>query len=203
MGHASHPTSRTCPQAIPQSIPSTTYAMGYRSESTRESPLKSPDKPTNEEARQQALDLTGVLDSSPEDDFDDITALVATQLKVPICLVSLVDRDRQWFKSRHGLSATETSRELSFCGHVVFDGAPLVVEDARTDLRFRDNPLVCGSPHVVSYAGFPLKTDGGFTLGTLCAIDHVPREFSEADREFMRGAAKLVEHAIRRRSLLR
>jgi diguanylate cyclase (GGDEF)-like protein/PAS domain S-box-containing protein len=165
--------------------------------------VKSPAKPPNEQARQQALDLTGLLDTPPEDDFDDITALVAAQLKVPVCLVSLVDRERQWFKSRHGLQATETPRDVSFCGHVVADAAPLVVEDARRDPRFGDNPLVRGAPNVVAYAGFPLSSDTGHTLGTLCAIDHEPRQFTEDQLELLRGAARLVNHAIRRRALLR
>lgn len=165
--------------------------------------MQAPQMPANEDARQQALVETGLLDSAPEQEFDDITALVAARLGVPICLVSLVDRERQWFKSHHGLEATEAPRELSFCGHVVFDGAPLVVEDARGDARFADNPLVIGPPHVRSYAGFPLVSTSGLPLGTLCTVDHQPRAYSAVDREFLSGAARLVSHAIRRRSLLR
>jgi diguanylate cyclase (GGDEF)-like protein/PAS domain S-box-containing protein len=163
--------------------------------------MKRPETPTNEEARQRALDETGLLDSAPDADFDDITALVAARLGVPICLVSLVDRDRQWFKSRHGLDATQTPRDVSFCGHVVFAGTPLVVEDAAIDTRFADNPLVAGPPHVRSYAGMPLATEAGLTLGTLCAIDHAPRQFTQDELDFLRRAARLVLSLIRRRAL--
>jgi diguanylate cyclase (GGDEF)-like protein/PAS domain S-box-containing protein len=163
--------------------------------------MKRPDTPANEEARQRALDESGLLESAPDAAFDDITALVAARLGVPICLVSLVDRDRQWFKSRHGLDATQTPRDVSFCGHVVFEGAPLVVEDATADARFADNPLVAGQPHVRAYAGMPLATEAGLTLGTLCAIDHVPRRFTPEDLGFLRAAARLVASLIRHRTL--
>ena len=165
--------------------------------------MKRPDRPADEEARQRALDETGLLDTRPDAEFDDITALVAAQLRVPICLVSLVDRDRQWFKSRHGLEASETPRDVSFCGHVVADGMPLVVEDAAADPRFADNPLVTGAPHVRAYAGMPLTTEAGFTLGTLCVVDHEPRPLAPADLECLRRAARLVLNVVRRRTLER
>jgi diguanylate cyclase (GGDEF)-like protein/PAS domain S-box-containing protein len=163
--------------------------------------MKRPQTPGNEEARQRALDETGLLDSAPDAAFDDITALVAARLGVPICLVSLVDRDRQWFKSRHGLDATQTPRDVSFCGHVVFDGAALVVEDATADARFADNPLVAGPPHVRAYAGVPLTAEAGLTLGTLCAIDHASRRFTPEDLDFLNAAARLVTNLIRHRTL--
>ncbi len=163
--------------------------------------MKRPEMPANEAARQRALDETGLLDSLPDPEFDDVTALVASQLRVPVCLVSLIDRDRQWFKSRHGLDAAQTPRDVSFCGHVVADGTALVVEDAISDPRFTDNPLVTGPPNVRAYAGVPLATDAGFALGTLCAIDHESREFTPSDVAFLRGAAQLVLNVIRRRTL--
>ncbi|MFM8681030.1 MAG: GAF domain-containing protein [Alphaproteobacteria bacterium] len=163
--------------------------------------LERPARPANEDARQRALDETGLLDTRPDAEFDDITALVAAKLGVPTCLVSLVDRDRQWFKSRHGLDASETPRDVSFCAHVVADGNPLVVEDATTDARFADNPLVTGPPDVRAYAGMPLATEAGLVLGTLCAIDSGPRAFAQDDLEFMCRAARLVMDAIRRRTL--
>ncbi len=165
--------------------------------------MKCPEIKADEAARQQALDATGLLDTAPDAEFDAVTALAAAHLGVPICLVSLVDRDRQWFKSRHGLDAPQTPRDVSFCGHVVADGMALVVEDAASDARFADNPLVTGPPHVRAYAGIPLTTEAGFTLGTLCAIDHTPRVFSDGDIEFLRRAAGLVRDGIRRRTLER
>jgi diguanylate cyclase (GGDEF)-like protein/PAS domain S-box-containing protein len=165
--------------------------------------MKRAEKPVNEEARQRALDNTGLLDTAAEPEFDDITALVASRLGVPMCLVSLVDRDRQWFKSRYGLSATQTARDISFCGHVTFEGAPLVVEDAAQDDRFADNPLVTGPPNVRAYAGIPLTTESGFTLGTLCAIDSAPRQFSPGDLDFLHHATRLVMRAIRRSTVER
>ncbi|MFZ9450205.1 MAG: GAF domain-containing protein, partial [Alphaproteobacteria bacterium] len=165
--------------------------------------MQRPARPANEDARQRALDETGLLDTRPDAEFDDITALVAAHLGVPTCLVSLVDRDRQWFKSRHGLDASETPRDVSFCGHVVADGTPLVVEDATTDARFADNPLVAGPPNVRAYAGMPLATEAGLVLGTLCAIDSQPRAFAQGDLDFLRRASRLVMDAIRRRTLAR
>jgi diguanylate cyclase (GGDEF)-like protein/PAS domain S-box-containing protein len=176
-------------------------ALDFPPESPHTWTVKVPSRPVNEAARQRALEQTGLLDTRPDAEFDDITALVAAHLGVPICLVSLVDRDRQWFKSRHGLDANETPRDVSFCGHVVVESAPLVVEDATTDARFADNPLVCGPPNVRAYAGMPLATTTGLVLGTLCAIDNRPRAFAQGDLDFLRRAARLVMDAIRRRTL--
>lgn len=140
--------------------------------------MKSATIPANEEARLAALRSYDLLDTEPEAWFDSLTKLASALLDVPIVLVSLVDRDRQWFKSRHGLSSTQTSREISFCAHVVADGAPLVVPQALSDLRFCDNPAVEGEPFVRFYVGVPLRTSDGHVLGTLCAIDRQPRNLS-------------------------
>lgn len=137
--------------------------------------MKTPGIASNETARLEALESYDVLDTDTEAAFDGLTELAAGILGVPIALVSLVDEKRQWFKSRHGLGATETPRDVSFCGHVVAEAAPLVVLDAFADARFVDNPLVMGEPRVRFYAGMPLRTPDGFVLGTLCAIDHEPR----------------------------
>jgi PAS domain S-box-containing protein len=137
--------------------------------------MKAPLFPNDEPERLLALQRYGVLDTPADAGFDALTRLAAHALQVPVALVSLVDADRQWFKSRYGLEVEETSREISFCGHVVGDGLPLVVEDAANDRRFADNPLVTGDPRVRFYAGFPLRTPDGFILGTLCAIDTEPR----------------------------
>ncbi len=133
-----------------------------------------------------------MLDTDADPRFDAIAKLVATILEVPIALISLVDRDRQWFKARHGLAATETSRDVSFCGHVVADTSPLVVRDAYADDRFSDNPLVTGNLHIRFYAGYPLRTVNGHVLGTLCAIDHVPRELSASQSEALELLSRQV-----------
>ncbi len=137
--------------------------------------MRAPASPANESARIKALHGYNVLDSAPEASFDALTRLAAYVLDVPISLVSLVDTDRQWFKSRHGMEAPELPRETSFCGHVVADDAPVVVADARDDPRFFDNPLVTGGERVRFYAGFPLRTPDGYVIGSLCAIDRKPR----------------------------
>jgi PAS domain S-box-containing protein len=138
--------------------------------------VKRPDTPSNEVERLAELRAYDILDTANDPAFDVLTQLAADLLGVPIALVSLIDAKRQWFKSHYGLDATETPRDLSFCGHVVARDAPLVVPDALADARFADNPLVSGDPHVRFYAGMPLRTPKGFVLGTLCAIDHAPRE---------------------------
>ena len=140
--------------------------------------MKTATIPANEEARLTALRSYDLLDTEPEAWFDGLTKLASALLNVPIVLVSLVDRDRQWFKSRHGLAAPETSREVSFCAHVVAEGTPLVVPASARDPRLCDNPLVDNEPFVRFYAGVPLRTSDGHVLGTLCAIDHEPRDFS-------------------------
>jgi diguanylate cyclase (GGDEF)-like protein/PAS domain S-box-containing protein len=157
----------------------------------------------DEAARQRALEQTGLLDQQPDPAFDDITALVATTLRVPICLVSLSDGPRQWFKARYGLDAPEAAREGSFCAKVVADRRALVVEDAAADPRFVGNPLVTGAPFVRGYAGIPLVTEAGFALGSLCAIDTAPHPFSDGDIAFLNRAAGLVLNIVRRHALAR
>ena len=141
--------------------------------------MKVPDIPSSESERIAELRSYEVLDTEADVALDAITKLAAQILDVPITLISLVDGHRQWFKSRHGLGAKETSREISFCGHVVAQGEPLIVRDALDDPRFADNPLVTGEPHIRFYAGVPLRTPSGVDLGTLCAIDHVTRDLTQ------------------------
>lgn len=161
--------------------------------------MKPPGLPHNEQGRIARLHELAILDSLPEEEFDRITSLAARYFDVPVCLVSLVDEDRQWFKSRYGLDVQATSRDVSFCGHVVEHGKPLVVEDAAKDERFSDNPLVVGSPCIRFYAGVPLVDLDQYALGTLCLIDHQPREFSAEKLAMLKVIAQIVIDAIRLR----
>ena len=154
--------------------------------------MQSPKIPRGESERLGALRELDVLDSGPEPAFDTLARLAALAMGTPIALVSLVDAERQWFKARHGLDVGETPRDVSFCGHVVADDAPLVVRDAHSDERFADNPLVTGDPRVRFYAGMPLRTRDGRVLGALCAIDHAPREPTAAELEALELLATQV-----------
>jgi diguanylate cyclase (GGDEF)-like protein len=152
-----------------------------------------PPIPLDETCRLQTLLSLRILDTEPEERFDRITRLAKRVFGVPIALVSLVDSHRQWFKSRQGLDALETPREISFCGHAITLDQILVVEDALLDERFRDNPLVTGEPHVRFYAGYPVRAPNGTRLGTLCIIDHVARHFSDEDRQMLRELGTMIE----------
>ncbi len=166
--------------------------------------MKPPSTPLNEAARHQALRDYKILDTDVEPAFDDLTKLAAHIAGTPIALVSLVDTDRQWFKARYGLDAPETPRDISFCGHVVGNDAALVVEDALADDRFADNPLVTGQPLIRFYAGMPLRTLDGLVMGTLCAIDHVPRRLTSVQTDLLNMLAKQVidQLELRRRNLV-
>jgi two-component system NtrC family sensor kinase len=135
--------------------------------------------PKNEAARLEALRQYEILDTESEEVFDDITRLAAYICQTPIAVISLIDKDRQWFKARVGLSLTETSRDCAFCAHAILQGAPMVVPDALADQRFANNALVTAEPYIRLYAGAPLITTEGFRLGTLCVIDRVPRRLSD------------------------
>ena len=131
--------------------------------------------PFNEIQRLESLYALDILDTPPEPAFDRITRLAAQQFSTPIVLISLVDPARQWFKSKVGLAADETPREVSFCQFAIMDDEVMQVTDAARDPRFANNPLVTGDPRIRFYAGAPLITDKGFRLGTLCLIDSMPR----------------------------
>lgn len=158
--------------------------------------MKAPPKPDDETRRLRALQLMQVLDTPGDERLDNITRLASRIFGVPIALVSLVDHDRQWFKSRHGLKDHETSRDISFCGHAIHQDEVFVVEDALADPRFHDNPLVTADPNVRFYAGFPLKAQSGHRIGTLCVIDSKPRSFEGADREMLRDLGQLAQQQL-------
>lgn len=131
--------------------------------------------PLNEESRLSALDSLKILDTAASANFDEITAVAAESYDVPIALVSLVDAKRQWFKSKHGLDAAETSRDISFCTYAIMESDYLLVPDPLDDPRFVNNPLVTGDPQIRFYAGAPLFLTSGIALGSLCIIDRKPR----------------------------
>lgn len=158
--------------------------------------------PDNEAERLAALRSCGVLDSEPEPTFDEITGLASQLCDVPMALVSLVDANRQWFKSKVGLAVDETPRDLAFCAHAVVSGVTLVVPDALADDRFADNPLVTREPSIRFYAGIPLVLDGGLVAGTLCVLDRVPREISAAQLGALGMLAKQVTNELRLRRRL-
>jgi signal transduction histidine kinase len=146
----------------------------------------------NENARLAALERYGILDTSPEDGFDELVRLAAAVCGTPIALISLVDATRQWFKARLGLEASETPRTASFCAHAIHESAVLVVPDATKDPRFATNPLVVGEPKIRFYAGAPLTTPDGHNLGTLCVIDCKPRLLGDDQRTALTAIARQV-----------
>ncbi len=163
--------------------------------------MQTPSFPRNEKQRLHALCELNVLDTSSEERFDRLTRIAQRHFKVPIVLVSLVDAARQWFKSRQGLSAIETPRNISFCGHAILSEDILYVPNALEDPRFFDNPLVTEAPHIRFYAGAPLSSVQGFRVGTLCLIDTQARELSPVEFETLRDLANCVEQELQQMSM--
>jgi signal transduction histidine kinase len=159
--------------------------------------------PANDAARLSALESYDILDTAREQAYDDFTALAAAICGTPIALISLIDRDRQWFKSELGLGVSETPRDRAFCAHTIIGNQTLIVPDATRDARFHDNPLVLGSPDIRFYAGAPLVTDEGYGLGTLCVIDRVLRTLSPQQIESLEALSRqLMTHLNLRRAMI-
>ena len=150
-------------------------------------------KPANETERLAALHEYNILDTIPEKEYDDITKIAADICGTPISLLTIVDAERQWFKSRIGLTDTETKRELAFCAHAILEPEELfMVRNATEDARFFDNPLVTGSPHIAFYAGVPLVNESGNALGTLCVIDNKPKDLSVEQKATLNALARQI-----------
>ncbi len=155
--------------------------------------MEHPKDHPSEELRLEKLDSYSILDTLPEADYDNLTAIAAQICGTPISLVSLLDSKRQWFKSHYGLEAKETPKEYAFCAHAINDPKDIfIVEDARKDARFHDNPLVTDDPNVIFYAGVPLKSEEGLPMGTLCVIDNKPKQLSKEQQNSLRALAKQV-----------
>ncbi len=159
--------------------------------------------PDDESDRLMALRACEILDTPPEEAFDQLTRLAAELCDAPVALVSLVDSERQWFKSRVGLDAAETPRDLAFCAHAILSESPLVIEDAASDPRTSDNALVLGDPGIRFYAGVPLRTTDGQALGTLCVLDHEPRTLSPESLVRLQLIAKQAEAQLELRRVNR
>lgn len=166
--------------------------------------MKAPEIPGDEAWRLDALHALPLLDTAPEADFDAIVRLGQALFDVPTCLVTLIDRDRQWFKARIGLDVPETPRDISFCGHAILQDDVFVIADASRDERFHDNPLVTGPPHIRFYAGAPIRLPNGYTIGTVCILGPEPRDrFDTTERAQLQDLAGLALGAISLRALRR
>jgi two-component system NtrC family sensor kinase len=148
--------------------------------------------PVAEKDRLAALERYAILDTEPEQGFDDLTLLASYVCKTPMAMISLVDEDRQWFKSKVGLASSQTPRDIALCSVAIQQSEVMVVPDTLKDERFRDNPLVTSEPHIRFYAGAPLITDEGYALGTLCVVDQNPRTFSEDQQNALQALSRLV-----------
>lgn len=155
--------------------------------------MKFPGIPENEEERLKSLYMIDLLDTRDDERFERLTRIGKNLFQVPVALISLLDRDRQWLLACQGLNTRQTTRDVSFCGHAILQEGPFIVNDARLDERFHDNPLVTGEPFIRFYAGYPVRLPDGAIVGTLCLINSTPREFSEEDIALLKDLAFIVE----------
>ena len=158
--------------------------------------MNMPEFPHDEVARLETLRSLDVLDTPQEERFDRLTRMAKRLFNVPIALVSLVDENRQWFKSCVGLPVSETPRDISFCGHAILGEGVFIIPDATADDRFHDNPLVIDDPNIRFYAGCPLRALNGGQMGTLCIIDDKPRDFDEHDLSALKDLAAMAEQEL-------
>jgi diguanylate cyclase (GGDEF)-like protein len=158
--------------------------------------MKIADIPANESARIEALHSLHILDTPPEERFDRLTRLARRLFDVPIAVVTLIDVDRQWFKSCAGFDATQTTRDISFCSHAILSDGLTVVSDATRDDRFSGNPQVTGEPYIRFYAGCPIRSESGYNLGTLCLVDLKTRAFNDEDRALLKDLGAMVEQEL-------
>ena len=158
--------------------------------------MNMPEFPHDEVARLETLRSLDVLDTPQEERFDRLTRMAKRLFNVPIALVSLVDENRQWFKSCVGLPGSETPRDISFCGHAILGEGVFIIPDATADDRFHDNPLVIDDPNIRFYAGCPLRALNGGQMGTLCIIDDKPRDFDEHDLSALKDLAAMAEQEL-------
>jgi diguanylate cyclase (GGDEF)-like protein len=155
-----------------------------------------PEIPENETKRLHALRTLKILDSSNDERFDRVTRMAKRIFGVSISLVSLIDKDRQWFKSKQGLEATETPRDISFCAHAINQSGLFIIPNASEDERFFDNPLVTSEPYIRFYAGCPLRIRNGLNIGTLCLMDQTPRVMDDEDQQFLKDLGAMIEQEI-------
>lgn len=157
-------------------------------------------QPKNEAQRVEALRSFAILDTPDESLYDDLVTIASAICQTPIALFTLIDSKRQWIKARHGLEASETSRDAAFCAHTILEPQPMVVHDALQDPRFATNPFVLGDPNIRFYAGVPLVTPEGHALGTLCALDRTPRTITSEQKEALAalGRQAMTQLELRR-----
>ena len=159
--------------------------------------------PSNESDRITSLKKLKILDTPPEERFDRITKLATRVFSVPISTITLVDANREWFKSVCGLDATEGDRAVSFCGHALLEDEILIIPDAKKDPRFSDNPMVVGEPFIRFYAGAPIFSADGARIGTFCIKGHDPREFSDDEKETLKEMIReVIEDVLHENGLL-
>jgi len=153
--------------------------------------------PPHERERLDALHALSIIDTPPEERFERLVSFTSYKLEVPIVVISLVDTERQWFKSCLGLGISETPRDVSFCAYAILQDEVMTVPDAREDERFADNALVTGPPFIRFYAGYPLREPHGYKIGTLCVIDLKPRQIDQPQIQLLKRVARLVEREVR------